>query len=178
MAAYKRFVDFHGELLLLLHWSLLAYTGLVKILKKHLKRTGLPVRAPQLDDLLSQPFCSVEVLASAGPAPACGGLDCPEANADLADREQLRVFAGMPCAFCSAAIAVPAPQAQLCVAACWCWRLRRRRRPCPRREDRGSAETPPRQGRDAAGAALAQYPEASARRSARGPDRARAARRR
>ena len=60
MAAYKRFVDFHGELLLLLHWSLLAYTGLVKILKKHLKRTGLPVRAPQLENLLSQPFCSVE----------------------------------------------------------------------------------------------------------------------
>ena len=61
MAAYKCFVDFHGELLLLLHWSLLAYTGLVKILKKHLKRTGLPVRAPQLENLLSQPFCSVEV---------------------------------------------------------------------------------------------------------------------
>lgn len=66
MAAYKRFVDFHGELLLLLHWSLLAYTGLVKILKKHLKRTGLPVRAPQLENLLSQPFCSVEVRSCPG----------------------------------------------------------------------------------------------------------------
>lgn len=66
MAAYKRFVDFHGELLLLLHWSLLAYTGLVKILKKHLKRTGLPVRAPQLENLLSQPFCSVEVRGCPG----------------------------------------------------------------------------------------------------------------
>ncbi len=29
--AYKAFVDFHGELLLLLHWSILAYTGLVKV---------------------------------------------------------------------------------------------------------------------------------------------------
>ena len=77
MAAYKRFVDFHGELLLLLHWSLLAYTGLVKILKKHLKRTGRPVGAPQLDDLLSQPFCSVEVPPAAAPASACGGFGSP-----------------------------------------------------------------------------------------------------
>ena len=58
---YKQFVDFHGELLLLVHWSILAYTGLVKILKKHHKRTGLLVKAPHLDNLLSQPFCSVEV---------------------------------------------------------------------------------------------------------------------
>ena len=60
-AVYKRFVNFHGELLLMVHWSILAYTGLVKILKKHHKRTGLLVRAPHLDNLLSQPFCSVEV---------------------------------------------------------------------------------------------------------------------
>ena len=60
-AVYKRFVNFHGELLLMGHWSILAYTGLVKILKKHHKRTGLLVRAPHLDNLLSQPFCSVEV---------------------------------------------------------------------------------------------------------------------
>ena len=54
----------HGvlsQMLLLVHWSILAYTGLVKILKKHYKRTGLRVRAPHLDNLLSQPFCSVEV---------------------------------------------------------------------------------------------------------------------
>lgn len=60
-APHRRFVDFHGEMLLLVHWSILAYTGLVKILKKHHKRTGLLVRAPHLDNLLSQPFCSVEV---------------------------------------------------------------------------------------------------------------------
>ena len=63
MKVYKQFVDFHGELLLLVHWSILAYTGLVKILKKHHKRTGLLVKAPHLDNLLSQPFCSVEVSA-------------------------------------------------------------------------------------------------------------------
>lgn len=60
-ALHKQFVDFHGEVLLLLHWSILAYTATVKILKKHHKRTGLLVRAPQLGDLLSQPFCSTEV---------------------------------------------------------------------------------------------------------------------
>lgn len=63
-AVYTRFVNFHGELLLMVHWSILAYTGLVKILKKHHKRTGLLVRAPHLDNLLSQPFCSVEVSLS------------------------------------------------------------------------------------------------------------------
>lgn len=54
-------VDLHGQLLLLVHWSILAYTGLVKILKKHHKRTGFPICAPHLENLLSQPFCSVEV---------------------------------------------------------------------------------------------------------------------
>ena len=61
VAAYRAFVDFHGELLMLFHWSVLAYTGLVKILKKHRKRTGAPLHAPHLENLLNQPFCSVEV---------------------------------------------------------------------------------------------------------------------
>jgi hypothetical protein len=60
-ALYRAFVDLHGELLMLFHWSVLAYTGLVKILKKHRKRTGAPLHAPHLENLLSQPFCSVEV---------------------------------------------------------------------------------------------------------------------
>jgi len=59
---HKEFVDFHGEVLLLVHWSILAYTATVKILKKHHKRTGLLLRAP-LGNLLSQPFCSTEVSA-------------------------------------------------------------------------------------------------------------------
>ncbi len=33
----------------------------MQILKKHHKRTGLLLRAPQLQNLLSQPFCSTEV---------------------------------------------------------------------------------------------------------------------
>lgn len=63
-ALHKDFVDFHGEVLLLVHWSILAYTATVKILKKHHKRTGLLVKAPQLGDLLSQPFCSTELMTS------------------------------------------------------------------------------------------------------------------
>jgi len=60
-AVYRAFIDFHGELLMILHWSILAYTGLVKILKKHRKRTGATLHAPHLEHLLSQPFCSVQV---------------------------------------------------------------------------------------------------------------------
>lgn len=62
---YKRCVDFHGEVLLMMHWSVLAYTATVKILKKHHKRTGLLVKAPHLGNLLSQPFCSTEVSPNA-----------------------------------------------------------------------------------------------------------------
>lgn len=58
---YKDLIDFHGELLLFMHWSILAYLAMVKILKKHYKRTGLLVNAPQLQNLLEQPFCSTEV---------------------------------------------------------------------------------------------------------------------
>ena len=76
-AVYKRFVNFHGELLLMVHWSILAYTGLVKILKKHHKRTGLLVRAPHLDNLLSQPFCSVEVSLSGDSSVAAGCILLP-----------------------------------------------------------------------------------------------------
>lgn len=68
---HKQFVDFHGEVLLLVHWSILAYTATVKILKKHHKRTGLLVKAPELGNLLSQPFCSTEV---------CDGLLFPLGN--------------------------------------------------------------------------------------------------
>eukprot|EP00890_Picochlorum_soloecismus_P000509 jgi/Picsp_1/1459/NSC_04938-R1_ids4-like protein len=59
MRICSEIIDFHGQLVMLLHWSMLAYTGLVKILKKHHKRTGMPLHAPHLRDLLHQPFCSV-----------------------------------------------------------------------------------------------------------------------
>lgn len=58
---YRGFVNLHGRLLLMVQWSLLAYTGICKILKKHHKRTGLLVTSPQLQNLLAQPFCSIEV---------------------------------------------------------------------------------------------------------------------
>jgi hypothetical protein len=48
----------------------------VKILKKHHKRTGMPLAAPHLRNLLSQPFCSVGVardLAARAEALASGG---------------------------------------------------------------------------------------------------------
>lgn len=57
----QSFVDFHGQTLMLVHWSILAYTSVLKILKKHHKRTGLQVQEFNLQQLLSQPFCSVEV---------------------------------------------------------------------------------------------------------------------
>ena len=59
---YQELVNFHGEMLLLMHWSILAYTAIVKLLKKHHKRTGSLVQAPHLRDLLSQPSWSTEVI--------------------------------------------------------------------------------------------------------------------
>ena len=32
---YRNLIDFHGELLLLMHWSILAYIAVVRILQKH-----------------------------------------------------------------------------------------------------------------------------------------------
>jgi SPX domain protein involved in polyphosphate accumulation len=41
-------------MVLLLHWSLLNYAAVVKILKKHDKRTGCLLRAPYLANVLRQ----------------------------------------------------------------------------------------------------------------------------
>ncbi|GAX84742.1 hypothetical protein CEUSTIGMA_g12164.t1 [Chlamydomonas eustigma] len=59
---YQALVNFHGETLLLMHWSILGYTAIVKLLKKHHKRTGILIQAPHLRDLLSQPSWSTEVI--------------------------------------------------------------------------------------------------------------------
>uniref|UniRef100_A0A061SK31 Spx domain-containing protein n=1 Tax=Tetraselmis sp. GSL018 TaxID=582737 RepID=A0A061SK31_9CHLO len=61
---YKAFINLHCDLLLLMNWSMLAYTSVVKILKKHEKRTGHKLYAPQLESMLEQPFCSAECLGS------------------------------------------------------------------------------------------------------------------
>eukprot|EP00873_Tetraselmis_striata_P028910 jgi/Tetstr1/449174/TSEL_036382.t1 len=58
---YQALKQYHGDMLLLMHWSTLAYTGTVKILKKHHKHTGHLLEAPCPEDLLMQPFCSTEV---------------------------------------------------------------------------------------------------------------------
>ncbi|WCJ40562.1 SPX domain gene 2 [Euphorbia peplus] len=59
----KDILTFHGEMVLLLHYSVLNFTGLIKIVKKHNKRTGtkfefssMPSRAMQ------QPFFSTDLL--------------------------------------------------------------------------------------------------------------------
>ena len=54
---------FHGELVLLEHWCSLNYAALVKILKKHDKRSRLSLRLPILVNVLHQPFYSTEVLS-------------------------------------------------------------------------------------------------------------------
>lgn len=56
------FIDFHGEIVLLLHWGLLNYAAVTKILKKHDKQTHLPLRAPYLEAVLKQPFYSTDLL--------------------------------------------------------------------------------------------------------------------
>lgn len=50
----RQMVDFHGELVLLLHWSLVNYAAVAKILKKHDKLTGSRLRAPVLASVLHQ----------------------------------------------------------------------------------------------------------------------------
>ena len=55
-------VHLHGEIVLLLHWCELNYIGLVKILKKHDKMTGLLLRSPYLANVVQQPFCSTTIL--------------------------------------------------------------------------------------------------------------------
>jgi len=54
----SRFVDLHGELVLLLHWSIMNYAGTLKILKKHDKLLGGHSQQGLLGAILSMPFTS------------------------------------------------------------------------------------------------------------------------
>lgn len=54
------FVDLHGELVLLLHWSIVNYAGILKILKKHDKLLGGHTQKKLLGSILQQPFTSTE----------------------------------------------------------------------------------------------------------------------
>ncbi|KAL5074322.1 hypothetical protein RYX36_013306 [Vicia faba] len=64
MSLGREIVDFHGEMVLLENYSALNYTGLVKIIKKHDKRTGALLRLPFIQDVLNQPFFETDVLNS------------------------------------------------------------------------------------------------------------------
>ena len=43
--ALRDLADLHGEMVLLIHWSMLNYAAVCKILKKHDKRTGMLLRS-------------------------------------------------------------------------------------------------------------------------------------
>lgn len=62
MTVGREIVDFHGEMVLLLNYSALNYTGLVKILKKYDKRSGALIRLPFIQKVLQQPFFTTDVL--------------------------------------------------------------------------------------------------------------------
>ena len=55
-------VELHGEMVFLLHWCELNYIALVKILKKHDKKTGILLRSPYLASVVGQPFYSTTIL--------------------------------------------------------------------------------------------------------------------
>ncbi|XP_052210840.1 SPX domain-containing protein 1-like [Diospyros lotus] len=62
MTVGREIIDFHGEMVLLLNYSALNYTGLVKILKKYDKRTGALIRMPFIQKVLQQPFFKTDIL--------------------------------------------------------------------------------------------------------------------
>ncbi|KAJ1256243.1 hypothetical protein BS78_K056600 [Paspalum vaginatum] len=60
----KEIVDLHGEMVLLLNYSAINYTGLAKILKKYDKRTGRLLRLPFIEKkVLGQPFFATELIS-------------------------------------------------------------------------------------------------------------------
>ncbi|XP_068648163.1 SPX domain-containing protein 3 [Aristolochia californica] len=59
----KDIVDFHGEMVLLMNYSVVNYTGLSKIAKKYDKRTGRPLRLPFIKTVLEQPFFTTSMIS-------------------------------------------------------------------------------------------------------------------
>ncbi|XP_016508909.1 SPX domain-containing protein 3 [Nicotiana tabacum] len=59
----KDIVDFHGEMVLLMNYSNINYTGLAKILKKYDKRTGGLLRSPYIQKVLHQPFFTTDLIS-------------------------------------------------------------------------------------------------------------------
>ncbi|CAA6665291.1 unnamed protein product [Spirodela intermedia] len=56
-------VDLHGEMVLLVNYSNVNYTGLAKILKKYDKRTGDLLRLPFIEKVLTQPFFTTDLIS-------------------------------------------------------------------------------------------------------------------
>jgi SPX domain protein involved in polyphosphate accumulation len=54
----SQFIDLHGELVLLLHWSIVNYAGILKILEKHDKLLGGHAQKDLVGSILRQPFVS------------------------------------------------------------------------------------------------------------------------
>ncbi|XP_076939381.1 SPX domain-containing protein 3-like [Bidens hawaiensis] len=59
----KDIVDFHGEMVLLVNYSNINYTGMTKILKKYDKRTGGFLRLPFIQKVMEQPFFTTELVS-------------------------------------------------------------------------------------------------------------------
>ncbi|XP_040995336.1 SPX domain-containing protein 3-like [Juglans microcarpa x Juglans regia] len=59
----KDIVDFHGEMVLLVNYSNVNYTGVAKILKKYDKRTGGVLRLPFIQKVLQQPFFTTDLIS-------------------------------------------------------------------------------------------------------------------
>uniref|UniRef100_A0A7N0ZQU2 SPX domain-containing protein n=1 Tax=Kalanchoe fedtschenkoi TaxID=63787 RepID=A0A7N0ZQU2_KALFE len=59
----KDVIDFHGEMVLLINYSNINYTGLAKILKKYDKRTGAMLRLPFIQKVIEQPFYMTDLVS-------------------------------------------------------------------------------------------------------------------
>ncbi|KAI3756823.1 hypothetical protein L1987_56646 [Smallanthus sonchifolius] len=59
----KDIIDFHGEMVLLVNYSNINYTGMTKILKKYDKRTGGFLRLSFIQKVLEQPFFTTELVS-------------------------------------------------------------------------------------------------------------------
>ncbi|CAA3021144.1 SPX domain-containing 3-like [Olea europaea subsp. europaea] len=59
----KDIVNFHGEMVLLINYSNINYTGLAKIVKKYDKRTGGFLRLRFIQKVLEQPFFTTDLIS-------------------------------------------------------------------------------------------------------------------
>ncbi|KAH7420416.1 hypothetical protein KP509_13G006800 [Ceratopteris richardii] len=58
----KAMVNIHGEMVLLENYSALNFTGLVKIIKKHDKKTGGGLRMSFIQSVMQEPFFATDIL--------------------------------------------------------------------------------------------------------------------